>query len=76
MKDLAIEYRESAALLKGRIDELSELLHLTGLGEMEKFRLRGRIETLQAIYRETNEIAVFMERYYDGGYRKNVRLTV
>ena len=76
MIDLAKEYRESAQLLKGRIDELKELLTKENLCEMDKLRIRVRIEKLSTMYRETMETAVTMERYYDRRYRRNVRFTI
>ena len=76
MQELAVEYRESAALIRGRIAELRDTLQAGGLCEMEKLRLRIRIETLSSIFREVSETAVFMEKYYDRRYRKNGRYTV
>ena len=76
MQELAMEYRESAALIRGRITELKSELQAGGMCEMEKLRLRIRIETLGSIYREVSETAVFMEKYYDRRYKKNGRYTV
>lgn len=76
MKELAVEYRESAALLKARVGALQERLGAPGLREMDKLRLRGRICTLQSMYRDVTEAAVVMEHYYDRGYRRNERYTI
>ena len=76
LSEMAAEYRQSAALLKGRITELRARLETGGMCEMEKLRLRIRIETLEAMYRETSEVAVNLERYYDRGHRRSARLTV
>ena len=76
MIDLAKEYRESAELLKGRINELKETLAKEKLREMDKLRIRVRIEKLSAMHRETTDAAVTMERYYDRRYRRNARFTI
>ena len=76
MIDLAKEYRESAELLKGRINELKETLTKEKLREMDKLRIHVRIEKLSAMYRETTDAAVTMERYYDRRYRRNARFTI
>ena len=76
MTELALEYRRSGLLLKTRIAELRQKLKTEEMCEMDKFRLRGRIDTLVKIEREVNEIAVFLERYYERGRRKNGRYTV
>ena len=77
LSELAIEYRESAALLRRRIGELRELLKTNGrLTETEKRRLRARIDTLASMYRDVSETAVNLERYYDRRYRRSARFTV
>ena len=74
--EMAEEYRYSGMLLKNRIAELRKLLSATKLCEMDKFRLRGRIDTLRSMERDVNEIAVVLERYYDRGYKRNGRYSV
>ena len=32
-----------------------------------------RIQTLQTIWRETRDLAVLLEHYYERGYRRNAR---
>ncbi len=76
MTELAMEYRESGLLLKTRIAELRQKLKTEDMCEMEKFRLRGRIDSLSKIEREVSEIAVFLERYYERGRKKNGRYSV
>ena len=77
LSELAIEYRESAALLRRRIGELRELLKTNGrLTETEKRRLRARIDTLASMYRDVSETAVNLERYYDWRYKRSARFTV
>ena len=76
MTELAKEYRQSALLLKNRIAELKKLLAKGNLCEMDKFRLRGRIDTLSSMERDMNEIAVVLEKYYDRRYKRNGRYSI
>ena len=76
LSELAKEYRESGQLLKTRITELRLRLKTEDLCETEKFRLRGRIDSLAKMYRDVNEVAVFLERYYERGRKKNGRYSV
>ena len=75
MLRLAEEYRKSAQMIKSRIDELKAKL-LSSRCETEKYKLRSRIADLSHIMRETNETAVFLERYYNKEYHKNDRFTI
>ena len=65
MTELAVQYRESAELLAGRILELRSELKEGGLCEMEKYRLRGRIGMLTNMCRQTRATARMLEHYYD-----------
>ena len=76
MSELAVQYRESAAVIRDRVNLLRKLMHCDNLSEMEKYRLRVRIDTLNTIMRETNEAAAYMEHYYDRGRRKNGRFSI
>lgn len=75
MQEMAREYRASAELLRARRDELRPLLaQLTE--EREIRRMEERIRMLQAMWSETRDLAVLMERYYERGYRKNGKYTI
>ena len=76
LNELAAEYRAGAALIKTRIAELNDRLHDKTLCEMEKFRLRGRILMLESMFRDAQETALVMEKYYDREYRCNARYRV
>ncbi len=76
LSEMAAEYRASASLLRGRITELRSQLDNGGMCEMDKLRLRLRIDALETMFRETSEVAVNLERYYDRGHRRSARLTV
>ena len=60
---LAAEYRASAALLTGRIRELQQ--ELRGCRGTRREQLLLRLNTLQAMYRQTRETAGLLEHYYD-----------
>jgi len=76
LSELGTDYRRSAALLKGRITELKRTLAETNMCEMEKLRLRVRIDTLSSMYRDVCDTAVYLEHYYDRGYRRNGRFSI
>lgn len=68
LTEMAVLYRDSAELLRGRIKELrSQINNDAGLCEMDKLRLRIRIDTLKKLFRESSETALLLERYYDRG---------
>jgi hypothetical protein len=71
MPELAVDYRRSAKLLKMRIDELQgQLAGDKALGktmcEMEKMRMRRRINALSSMYRQALDTAFIIERDYSG----------
>lgn len=70
LKELAVSYRESAQWLAGRIRQLKRELEQAE-DPLVQNNLRGRIETLWAMYRETRDVAVVCERYYERGYCRN-----
>ena len=76
LAELAVQYRDAAALIKDRLALLKTELETNRLSETEKFRLHGRIALLESMYRDTTEAAVVMERYYDRRYKRNERYSV
>ena len=44
--------------------------------EAERLMLTDRIRTLGIMWRETRDLAVLCEHYYDRGYRRNARYTL
>ena len=48
----------------------------TDLPEEERCRMAERIHMLTAMWRETRDLAVLTERYYERGYRRNARYTL
>ena len=64
LKDLAIEYRESAAMLTDRIKELTEKAAADDICETERMRIRRRVDILKTMYYETLKTAKYLEGYY------------
>ena len=75
LKELAVEYRAQVAVIRARIRELEAAREETE-DEREKSQLENRIWILTAIWRDTRDQAVLMERYYERGYRRNARYTL
>ena len=46
------------------------------MDEGERCMLAERIRVLSTMLREARELAVLCERYYDRGYRRNVKYTI
>lgn len=65
IEELALEYSRSAALVRQRIRELEQALEQAD--DAERLQLEGRIRPLQAIYRDTRQVARYLERYYGCG---------
>lgn len=76
LTEMSAEYRVSASLLKARIAELTSTLNTKPMCEMEKMRMRARIDGLLSMYRDTAETAAALERYYDRRYRINARFKI
>ena len=73
--ELSVEYRTSAAALQARIGQLEQ----QGQQEAdmgEQLLLADRIRILRGILRETRELAVLCERYYERGNRRNAKYTL
>ena len=75
LQEMGAAYRDQARVLHRRIRELEQLRARTEESE-ERIRLTGRIDLLQSIWRETRELSVLLERYYERGYRRNERYTL
>ncbi len=72
--EISKDYRASAHALRGRIRELEETY--PGLDREARIRLDERIRVLTAMWRESRDLAVLCEHYYERGYRRNVRYTI
>ena len=71
---MAANYRQSADLIRLRIVALKEAQR-TAEPE-EKSRLEQRIRDLKVLHRDTREVALVLERYYDRRYHRNERYTL
>ena len=75
LEEIAVEYRDSAQLLEKRIRQLKRELSGTQ-DRLERIRLEARIEMLTAMFRETRDVAVVCERYYERGYCRNAKYKI
>lgn len=75
LKELAVSYRESACRLAQRIGQLKGELARTE-DPLERCLLQSRIESLRTMYRETRDVAVVCERYYERGYCRNAKYKI
>ncbi len=64
LRQMAGEYRKSADLIHLRIIALKD--EASRASGPEHGSLMQRIHELQAMYRQTRELAVVLERYYQG----------
>lgn len=75
LKELALSYRESARWLAVRIRQLKGELERAE-DPLERNSLEGRIRILWAMYRETRDVAVVCEHYYERGYCRNAKYKI
>lgn len=69
---MAADYRSCGELLRLRIAALKEAQKQTS-DPREKDSYETRIRELSAMYRDTREVALVLERYYDRRYHGNER---
>lgn len=67
LKRMASEYRASARLLLGHINELKAELARTSRKTGDWTRLRVRIEALESIYADNMATASYLENYHSRG---------
>ena len=75
LMELSVEYRAHARSLDLRICQLECWLERTEDPDARN-QLQERIRLLSTMLREARELAVLTERYYDRGYRRNVKYTI
>ena len=61
--ELALEYEQTAALLRERISELERALREAG-DELSRARLDRRLRPLRSMYRDTRAVARYLSDYY------------
>jgi len=70
LKELAVGYRAVQDALRHRIIEVKEL---PAFGAEAVRQKEERLRLLEAMRRDSREMAVLCERYYQRGYRPNER---
>lgn len=75
LMELSHQYRGSARALQNRVQTLEARLRLE-TDELDRRLLEKRIHSLSVMWRESRDLAVLCERYYDRGYHINGRYTV
>lgn len=71
---MAASYRQGGELIRLRIAALRDAAKTAD--PVEKRQLELRIRDLSVLYRETREVALVLERYYDRRYHNNERYTL
>jgi len=74
LHELSTQYRRSAAAIRERIEELEARYPWSTPDESQV--LDARIRVLASMWRQTRDIAVLCEHYYERGYRRNGRYTI
>ena len=72
LQELSAEYREQAEVLHQRIALLRRMEREASC-ETEKMHLRDRRRILTAMWRETRDIAVLTEHYYERSRCRNAK---
>ena len=75
LKELSVQYRNQADVLRVRIGELAILRDQGGPGA-DPCQLDARIRILTTMWREARDLAILTDRYYERGYRRNARYTI
>ena len=75
LQEMSRAYRDQAEVLRERIGLLRADRRREESGEV-RLRLDRRIAMLETICRETKELAVLLEHYYDRGYRHSGKYTL
>ena len=73
--ELSVEYRTNADALRERA-LLLEQRQREEWDEARQVMLADRIKMLRTMWREARDLAVLCERYYERGYRRNVKYTI
>lgn len=75
LQEMSAAYRAQAQRLRERIRALEAAGRQAESGT-EREQLNGRALALTPIWRETRDLAVLLEHYYERGYRRNDRYTL
>jgi hypothetical protein len=75
LQEMSLEYEKAAALLRGRLQLLRQLLAEETDPE-EIFRLKRRMAELTPMLTQMNELAELTAHYYERGYYRNEKYTI
>ncbi|MFI3250093.1 MAG: hypothetical protein R3Y07_03940 [Eubacteriales bacterium] len=75
LSQLSEDYHRNSQILSERVKKLERQIKDTK-NHQERSQLGERVRILSTMLRESQEIAVLTARYYDRGYRKNVKYTL
>lgn len=75
LQELSMQYRSEAQTLQDRV-HLLEYQRRQETDEPCQRLLERRIRCLSAMWRESRDLAVLCEHYYDRGYHINGRYTI
>lgn len=73
--ELSEQYRAEAAVLRERIRLLEEEARRTS-DEGERLSLQSRVRILNAMWRDTHDIAVLTEHYYERNHYRNAKYII
>lgn len=75
LKEIAVDYRHNSQLLLDAINKLKCNLETTSDPDLIS-KINYDIKYLRNIRRESNELAVLCERYYERGHHRNERYQI
>ena len=73
--ELSMGYQAQADILHARLTELRRAL-AEAQDESARLLLSGRIRTLASMWRDTRDIAVLTQHYYERSHRRNARYII
>lgn len=73
--ELSTEYKQHAEVLANRLKELQQECRICP-DRSQRRGIEDRMRLLSTMQREARELAVLTERYYERGYRRNVKYTL
>lgn len=75
LKEVSQGYRDTAALLRGRLSQLRRMLRSAQDPE-EIWHIKRRIAELTPVLTQMNELAELTEHYYDKEYYRDKKYTL
>lgn len=75
LHELSIEYSQQADILHAYLLQLRQQ-EATAPSETERMRIHDRVRILSAMWRDTRDIAVLTEHYYERGRCRNAKYII